>query len=49
MLARNGEVNEEVKLRFVEVKWAVAYKAYNQNGIISEKIDEDYPKDQLLQ
>jgi hypothetical protein len=49
LLARDGQVNEELKLRWIREKdsWSVAFKVYSQKGILEEQIGKNYPSDQL--
>jgi hypothetical protein len=46
LLARNGKVNEFMRLRWVNDHWSTAVKALNQKGVVEEDIDRDYPQDQ---
>ena len=47
LLARNGQVNEEMHLRWIKGNWSVAFKAYNETGVLKENVTADYPRDQL--
>jgi hypothetical protein len=46
LLARNGQVNEWMSLRWVKDHWSVAVIALNQNAILERHIGDDFPKDE---
>jgi hypothetical protein len=45
LLARNGQVNEFMRLRWVKNHWSVAVTALNKQGVLEEHIGEDFPED----
>jgi hypothetical protein len=44
LLARNGQVNESIKLRWVKDHWSVATVALNEKGVLERHIGDDFPK-----
>jgi hypothetical protein len=43
LLARNGQVNEWMSLRFVKDHWSVAVIALNEKGVLERHIGDDFP------
>jgi hypothetical protein len=43
-IARNGQVTEYLKLYWVKDWWAIAYKVFNETGVLKEQIGENFPK-----
>lgn len=44
LLARNGQVNEWMSLRWVKDHWSVAVIALNEKGVLERHIGDDFPK-----
>ena len=47
LLARNGQLSEYLQLHWVKNWWEVAYKVFNEKGVLKENIGKNFPKDQL--
>jgi hypothetical protein len=46
-IARNGQVNEELRLRWINDRWLAAFKVYNDKGTLDETVGNNFPRDQL--
>jgi hypothetical protein len=46
LLARNGQVNEWMSLRFVKNHWSVAVIALNEKGVLERHIGDDFPNNE---
>lgn len=47
LMARNGQVREDIKVRRVNNKWVMAFRAQNQKGTLEQRISPDFPPDQI--
>ena len=46
-VARNGAVNEFVKLFWINNWWQIAYRVMNDSGVLKELTSNDFPKTEL--